>query len=410
MNPIYQERLENIEFYTIGNDILRSARNELYLNMRFLDLALSSLAFFPDPSIRKIGSDGQTLFFHPEDIIRVFREGRQSLNHLYLHSIMHCLFSHLWDQKDRESELWDLACDIAVEHVIDHLNIRAVRIAPSALRRECYHSLKELGTLTAQKIYRKLQELDYSPSQLEILKRDFTLDDHSKWSRESKNQEKNPIRQKWDDIRDKMQTEMETFSKEASDDAASLEEQIAAVNRKRYDYRDFLRKFSVLKEEVQVDMDSFDYMYYHFGLEMYGNIPLIEPLETREVRKIEEFVIVVDTSMSCQGELILRFLDETWSVLSENDSFFRKIHVHILQCDDKVQEDVLITSREEMEDYLNHFTVKGFGGTDFRPPFLRVSELMMQKCFKNLRGLIYFTDGYGTFPVKKHPMKQLLFL
>mgnify|MGYP006904114247 CR=1 FL=1 len=103
----------------------------------------------------------------------------------------------------------------------------------------------------------------------------------------------------------------------------------------RYDYREFLRKFSVLKEEMQVDMDSFDPIYYNLGLELYGNMPLIEPLETKEMKKIEDFVIVLDTSMSCNGSLIRRFLEETYSVLSESESFFRKIQVHIIQCDER---------------------------------------------------------------------------
>ena len=45
--------------------------------------------------------------------------------------------------------------------------------------------------------------------------------------------------------------------------------------------------------------------------------------------------------------------------------------------------------------------LKGFGGTDFRPVFQYVDELRRKKEFDNLKGLIYFTDGYGTFPEKK---------
>jgi predicted metal-dependent peptidase len=42
--------------------------------------------------------------------------------------------------------------------------------------------------------------------------------------------------------------------------------------------------------------------------------------------------------------------------------------------------------------------LKGFGGTDFRPVFSYVNEMIAQKEFTNLKGLLYFTDGYGTFP------------
>ena len=404
MNPVYEEQVQALDFIDVSKDILRSARNELYLNMRFLDVALSSLAFFPEQEIRISGTDGKFLYFHPDALVTLFRKGRPSVNHQYLHSIIHCLFCHLWQRKGRDGEYWNLASDIAAEHVIDGLYMKAVHLPKSSLRREVYRMLEqENKVVTAERVYRYLCRLPLQKEQLDTWKREFLVDDHRHWEQEDDKKSPSPQQKKWDDIRDKMQTEMETFSKEASDDTRSLEEQVCASNRKRYDYKEFLRKFSVLKEEMQVDMDSFDYIFYNYGMNLYGNMPLIEPLETKEVQKIEDFVIVVDTSMSCKGELIRHFLEETYSVLSESEGFFRKIHVHILQCDDKVQEDVLVTNKQEMQDYMEHFTVRGFGGTDFRPAFIRVQELMQRRCFTKLRGLIYFTDGYGTFPVKKPP-------
>ena len=106
-------------------------------------------------------------------------------------------------------------------------------------------------------------------------------------------------------------------------------------------------------------------------------MPLIEPQEWKEVQKVEEFAVVIDTSMSCSGELVRKFLEETYGVLSENDSFFRKVNIHLIQCDDKVQE-----------------------GTDFRPAFAYVERLVKEHVFSNLRGLLYFTDGQGTYPAK----------
>ena len=41
------------------------------------------------------------------------------------------------------------------------------------------------------------------------------------------------------------------------------------------------------------------------------------------------------------------------------------------------------------------------GGTDFRPVFEFTQKLIDEKGFTNLKGLIYFTDGFGTFPAKK---------
>jgi predicted metal-dependent peptidase len=105
--------------------------------------------------------------------------------------------------------------------------------------------------------------------------------------------------------------------------------------------------------------------------------------------------------MSCSGELVKKFLEETYSVLSESESFFKKIHIRILQCDEKVRSDKLITSAEELEEYRKHLTLYGNGGTDFRPAFAYVQELQEKGELKDLKGLLYFTDGYGIYPRKK---------
>ena len=205
---------------------------------------------------------------------------------------------------------------------------------------------------------------------------------------------------KWDDNREKMQAEIETLGRDPSDESKNLLEQVRIENRQKYDYRSFLRKFSVMKETMQVDTDSFDYIYYHYGMELYGNMPLIEHLETKEEKKVEDFVIVIDTSLSCSGDLVRRFLTMTYGVLSESESFFRKINVHIIQCDDQVQSDRLITSARALQDYMEHMEIRGQGGTDFRPAFAYDDQLLAQKKFQKLKGLIYFTDGFGIYPSK----------
>ena len=94
--------------------------------------------------------------------------------------------------------------------------------------------------------------------------------------------------------------------REARDGEDLLAAQLAA-GKSRRSYRDFLQKFAVLHEELHADPEEFDLSYYTYGLSVYGNLPLIEPLESREVKKIREFVIVIDTSYSTSGELVEQF-------------------------------------------------------------------------------------------------------
>ena len=138
-------------------------------------------------------------------------------------------------------------------------------------------------------------------------------------------------------------------------------------------------------------------------------MPLIEPQEWKEVQKIEEFVIVIDTSMSCSGELVRKFLEQTYAVLSENDSFFRKVNIHIIQCDDQVQTDQVIKSEEELVKYMEDLELRGEGGTDFRPAFEYVEKLRKEHAFTQLKGLLYFTDGQGIYP-NKRPSYEVAFV
>ena len=192
-----------------------------------------------------------------------------------------------------------------------------------------------------------------------------------------------------------------TAAKRQGDRGGALTQNLQAVNRETYDYTAFLKKFAVRGEVMRLDLDEFDYVYYTYGLKPYRNTPLIEPLEYRKVKCIREFVIAIDTSGSVAGELVQKFVQKTYNVLKSTESFFSKINLHILQCDADIQEDVKITSQEEFDAYLKTMTIKGLGGTDFRPVFARVDKLRRGKEFQNLKGLIYFTDGYGDFPEKK---------
>ena len=401
MKQTAEERLVQI-----GSSILNASRNELYMNMRFLDVALSSLEYEADPSLDTVGTDGYRIRYNPYYLMDLYRKNRVFVNRAYLHMVLHCVFRHLMKRENREPTYWNLACDIAIESIIDSLYHRSIRIPKSYIRQEYYKRLnKSLKVLTAEGIYKNFMEDLLTERELRILQKEFTVDDHCFWP--TPDQQNQPqmqmLNDKWKDISEKTQTNMETFARDAAQDAEVLLQQVQVENRERYQYRDFLRKFAVLREEVRVDPDTFDSIFYTYGLQLYGNMPLIEPQEWKETQKIEEFVIVIDTSMSCSGELVRHFLEETYGVLSENESFFRKINIHVIQCDDQVQTDQKITCEEELKDYMENLTLKGEGGTDFRPAFIYVEELMREHVFSNLKGLLYFTDGKGIYPAKKPP-------
>ena len=397
-------------FENICRKILESSRNALYINMRYLDVALSSLAWEITTDIPRIGTDGLKIAYEPHYLADLYRENPMLVNRVYLHMVFHCIFRHLFRPCPEDRELWNLSCDMVVEALIDGMHHRSIRMGVHPFRRAVYDELrKTLKVLTAEGIYRELKKADYRSEQRARMVQEFCIDDHTYWPAPPEEEGPKPpsplmakLKKHWKDVSDRMQTEL-SIGREAGTEDGDLSDELAVENRERYDYRTFLKKFAVLKEEMQIDPDSFDYVFYSYGLRMYGNMPLIEPQEWKETHKIEEFVIVIDTSMSCSGDLVRKFLEETYHILAETESFFRKVHIRILQCDDAVRADQLITTGEELKQYMDHLQLYGDGGTDFRPAFTYVQQLIDQGEFENLKGLLYFTDGKGTFPRKRPP-------
>lgn len=389
--------------------ILHLIQNELYLDFRYFDLALSALTFEPKESILSFATDGIRLFFSSEQVIRVYRDNPLFLNRAYLHSVLHCIFRHLWLRGKRNPVLWNLACDIAVEQVIDSFSRSSVKRTLSLIRLQYYeHLKKENIPVTAAAIYRDLLTITDPEAQMR-LQYEFYTDDHRFWPSD---QNQSPASKKagenWEKIGRRTTNEMELHGKEDSAASSSIETQIAQSKFRR-SYRDFLRKFMVLKEELHCDYDEFDLGFYTYGLRIYNNMPLIEPLESREVMKISEFVIVIDTSYSTKGELVKRFLEETFQIIHQKDSFFHHSHIRILQCDNQVQSDITIRNEDDMNRLLKIFTLTGGGGTDFRPAFFYVNELISKGTFQHLKGLLYFTDGKGIYPARR-PEYETAFL
>ena len=58
---------------------------------------------------------------------------------------------------------------------------------------------------------------------------------------------------------------------------------------------------------------------------------------------------------------------------------------------------------EELDKMLDDFELAGGGNTDFRPAFEYVNRLVADGSMKNLKGLLYFTDGLGIYPTKRPP-------
>ena len=440
--------------------ILKLSRNTLAVHMRFMDVAISRLKWTEiTPETAEFGplaTRGNGILYDPGALCRMYVSDKAAPPRAYLHLLLHCVFRHFFVGASIIHPLWDIACDIAVEGVINSLGFDCVATAKAAGQQAQIQRLlpKVNGLLTAEKLYAHFRTNPPSESEMRKLTELFSPDNHRIWygsdekpgqgKNRDKNQNKdqgegqgdgrnrnpddsqnqNPndaqnegrdqnrgdgalspqeaqaLQDDWQAIAERIQTDLETFSKDRGDAAGCMMQNLRSVNREKYDYTTFLKQFAVMGEEMRLSPEEFDYIFYTYGMKLFPDrrMPLIEPLEYRDVKRIREFVIAIDTSGSVEGDQVQAFLQKTYNILQSTESFFSKINLHIIQCDAQVQQDVKITSREEFDDYLASARILGLGGTDFRPVFSYVDHMIAKKEFTNLKGLIYFTDGYGTFP------------
>lgn len=422
------EKKEKIE--KIAAEIIQMSKNRLLVNMRFMDMSLNQFRIAPNPEITPFSAcDGDVYIYDPVHILNAYQLDENYPTRNFLHSVLHCVFKHFFVSTLVNQAMWDLACDIAVESTINDLDLNYLNITKAKEQVQFFNLFKKkIQTISAEKIYRYFLDEKLSDDLVERLSRLFKGDDHCLWylTEEQKRKmglyaifgeravdapnEGNGVMivpnrilllQNWGDISLRMQTELEVFLKARGTEAGLLTQNLREVNRERYDYTEFLKKFAVRAEMMKINPDEFDYNFYTYGLALYENMPLIEPLEYKEVKRIREFVVAIDTSGSTSGDLVQTFVQKTYNILKSTESFFTKINLHIIQCDANIQEDVKITTQQEFDEYLKHMKLHGLGGTDFRPVFEYVDTLVHNREFDNLKGLIYFTDGFGPFPNKK---------
>ena len=160
------------------------------------------------------------------------------------------------------------------------------------------------------------------------------------------------------------------------------------------EYKDVLKSYFVIKEQTCDTDKEIDVMLYTYGFSLYDNITLVEPPEVVEEPEINIY-IAIDTSGSCDGELVKRFLSQTYEVVSQFCGESRNtVDMYLMLCDTSIAQEFHITSVSDFPK-LEDIIISG-GGTDFRPVFDRVNELHRES--GTAGPLFYYTDGEGLYP------------
>ena len=385
----------------LAQKVLSLARDSIVVRYRFFDRALAAVKLIEDPQAVTYVSGPGFLRYDPAKLINDYMNDANSVTRLLLHVIFHSIFMHYQREDIANRDYWDIACDVATENAVLSLGGDISKLTDTQVQIILAKLGKWVPHLTAEALYREFMVGGISSDSAKEYARLFSPDLHYR-KEEAGSDEITISSDQWEKISRRVAAELKSFSKDIRGGDTILLN-IRQGMKKKADYDDIVRRFAVITEEIRVNPDEFDYVYYTYGLTKYKNMPLIEPLEYTDENKIREFVIAVDTSASVRGKMVEGFLTRTFDLLSGSVSFSDTMNVHVIQCDSGITDDTVITDRSMIPHLAQNLKVKGFGATDFRPVFEYVADLRAQKKLANLKGMIYFTDGYGIYPENPPP-------
>ncbi len=400
----------------LANEILSTAILNLSGEFTYFAYPIGLMNFQIADGAERVVTNGKTAYIDKNYAVETTAEkGVVGVYTAILHATLHCLFTHPFSYVENQKE-YDLSTDIVVGYITDGLGYPFGDKTSQNKRKAVYKSIIDayggVSDANASKFCKTLQ-LD----EIESLSKFFTVCDHGAWAGRrqeycrEENGEDTPIsisfslgeEEQVEDLLSAWKTLSQTLIPQIGKLNPELKRALSLKVCPKTNYKSFLRSFLRRKERVLQNDEEFDYIAYYYGLREYGNMPLIEGLETSDDRDYSEIAFAVDTSGSTDGEPIKKLLEEVFSMLKSMETGLKKYAVRIIQCDLKIQREDLIKSSDEFSKMLENYQLLGGGGTDFNPVFKRLTEL--KKKGVKIEGLIYFTDGVGVYPSEIPPFK-----
>ena len=358
-------------------------------------------------------TDGKGIYFGEKQLLfQTAARGAELIVLGLCHTVLHDLFLHPFKADGKDALLYDTACDVTVAYYTDELNVPFGDRRNIEYRKRLYKSIiDKFGGVTESFCSAYLKEK--SKEELEQISTVFKVCDHFKWRRSSGGEGGGSgDNDKQDDDGENKNAEKQwiEISKiilpKLGKDQRELSRKLENIVGGKRDYRKLLERF-IKSSERKTPSEDFDYIFYCYGLSLYKNVPLIERLETSDAKDYSQVVVAIDVSGSTAGEPVEIFLKEVYSIcsqISEKD----KLRLRIIQCDNEIRSDEIINGDEDFKNKMKEFKLKGGGGTDFRPVFDRLAA--DKKRGAKIRALLYFTDGYGTFPTENPDFKVCFLL
>jgi len=349
----------------IARSKVRLMLDKLSKGWGFYASVLYQMPMIEKSSLPTMATDGKSIFYNA-DFTDALSE--PELDGVKVHEAYHRILKHHLRMGKRDAELWNIACDYAINPII----IQSGLVLPEGALIDA-----KFKGMSAEKIY-------------DLLKEDQGDDGNGGGGSGQ------PQPQAWGNVEDQGgdMSEDQIKSEEATINAqvvmavnsmkteagklpANIKEIIDEMKRSQIDWKDVLRRF------VGGDQPE-GYSYRRPNRRQWYLNEVVTPVSNKI--GCGDIVVGIDTSGSVSSIELSHFLGELNAIAESSGAE----SVTIITCDYDVQDVV----RYEKGDQIEDISCKGRGGTRVMPVFDYIAENNI-----NVDNFIYFTDmGIGDYP------------
>jgi predicted metal-dependent peptidase len=349
-----------------GKEKLQYARTVLSISSPFFaTLALQTKVYFKRPEespIPTAWTDGLHVYFNTEFADSLTRE---EFTAVLMHELLHIAFLHVPRRQGRRPRRWNKAADYAINWLIAQEAERVTRTfgKPKFVLPDDALLDKKFADMSAEQVYAKLEEEEQEDDGKgfglfgDILQGDASVGNDSVIA----------------EVKQRLAQAVQA-AKLRGTLPAGVERMVSDILNPPRDWR---RELADLIETFPADFT------FNPPDRRFHDADFVLPsLGGEQV----ELAVAFDTSGSISPEELKSYLSEVVGLMQQ----FDHIKLRVLTCDAAVHEDVEL-DEQDIDSFTQRVRFRGGGGTDFRPVFERLQD-------DRPRMLVFFTDGYGTFP------------
>jgi len=336
---------------------LELSKSKLMIEHPYFGTLASALKFEKNDNIEAFMCDGDKYQYNDEYLEQL---NPDELSFTLANAAMHQALYHDTRQSKRMGWMWYLATDYAINAILVENGL----VMPDKIN---YDSRFE-GRY-AEEIYETLRQeiMDDEQKEHDEGEADDSLDNEEQQSEKVTSDERREGEEAYERFLEQVHQKLE----KQGELPKGLERVLHIKGEATISWRDELYRYvnTHAKSDYRFFPPNMKYLYLGFALPAIHGEHL-------------HIAVAIDTSASVDKELLEQFLTE----LSEIMQIFPNYEIELIECDAKIQHISTLYPTEPLS-----ATLKGGGGTDFRPVFDHLEN-------KDIKFLIYFTDGMGKFP------------